>query len=105
MAATPENKVKKQVKSLLDLHNAYHHWPVQAGYGMACLDCHGCHQSEYFAVETKAPGKHPTPRQEIVMRDIQRTGGVVFVIGERVDGKGNYSGMTELAAWLNRKSK
>lgn len=100
---TPEGRVKAKVKSLLSGFSAYQHWPVQAGYGKPCLDCHGCHNGRYFAVETKAPGKRPTPRQEITIEEIQEAGGATFVIGlyKTNDSKFPYSGMKELYEWLN----
>lgn len=105
MAQTPEGKVKDKVKRLLKRFNAYQHWPVQTGYGAACLDCHGCYNGLYFAVETKAPGKKLTARQELTVKDIQDRGGAVFVIGEKVirppaDKLIAYSGMAELNTWL-----
>lgn len=99
--ATPESKVKKQVKSLLSLHECYHFWPVQTGYGAATLDCLASHKGDFFAIETKAPGKKLTPRQLIHKRDIERSGAPVFVIGEHVQD-GVYTGMDNLAAWLQR---
>lgn len=101
--ATPEGKVKDRVKKLLKQHEPrlWQHWPVQAGYGKPCLDCHGCYDGFYFAVETKAPGKKPTPRQEVTIEQLQASGAAVFVIGEReTDDEFRYSGMEELADWL-----
>ena len=105
MASTPEGKVKDQVKRLLKKYGAYQHWPVQTGYGAPCLDCHGCYNGLYFAVETKAPGKRLTPRQELTVQDIESTGGAVFVVGEvatKLPGgtRVTYSGMKELETWL-----
>ncbi len=92
---------------------------MQTGYGAACLDCHGCYKTKYYAIETKAPGKHPTPRQVLTIEEVKASGGRVFVIGERiVHRKGDaimdrrigetwttlhdiYSGMQELEEWLN----
>jgi hypothetical protein len=102
VAQTPEGKVKKLVKAKLAEYGCYQHWPVQAGYGAACLDCHGCHEGAYFAVETKAPGKHMTPRQTLTAVAIREAGGVVFVVGES-HLHGVYSGMKELEQWLNRR--
>lgn len=120
---TPEGKVKDQVKKLLKAHGVYQHWPVQTGYGAACLDCHACHLGRYFAVETKAPGKKLTPRQEATKADVEEAGGEVFIIGEKIvhrrgdtirctnaDGtyvtrSDIYSGMEELEAWLERGYK
>lgn len=90
---TPESKVKAAVKKALAAHNVYAHWPVQNGMGAPCLDCHGCSGGRYFAVETKAPGKKPTPRQEKTIEDIQRAGGTVFVIS-------GSDGIVAFSAWL-----
>ena len=101
---TPESKVKHKVKALLKKYGCYQHWPVQIGYGSACLDCHGAHSGLYFAIETKAPGNHPTPRQLLTIEEIEAAGGKVFVIGEKlVDGV--YSGMGELEEWLQNESQ
>lgn len=99
---TPEGRVKAKVKALLKEFNVYQHWPVQAGYGKPCLDCHGCHKGRYFAIETKAPGKHPTPRQQITLEEIRTAGGAIFVIGTyKADDRAfPYSGMKELHEWL-----
>lgn len=77
---TPEGKVKEQVKKLLKAHNAYYHMPVQNGMGAPTLDFICCHNSRFFAVETKALGKKPTKRQEVTMMEIAFAGGFVFVV-------------------------
>ncbi len=103
----PEAKVKARVKKTLKAYGAYQHWPVQMGYGAACLDCHGSYKGLYYAIETKAPGKHPTPRQLITIEDIENAGGKVFVIGEAEDHgpeKFKYSGERELEIWLNAQT-
>ena len=111
MAQTPEGKVKDFVKKILkrykdDGQGVYAHWPVQNGYGAACLDCHGCYNGLYFTIETKAPGKKPTPRQELTMEDVSEADGVVFVIGEKeVEGKERYSGVYELVEWLESERR
>lgn len=118
LMAGPEAKVKEVVKRLLKMYGCYQHWPVQTGYGAACLDCHACYNGMYFVVETKAPGKHLTPRQEITIEDVQNAGGKTFVVGEKIiHRKGDtihdryegrqwnarrdiYSGEQELEYWL-----
>ena len=65
--------------------------PVQNGMGAPSLDFICCHKGVYFAVETKAPGKKLTPRQEHTVSQIQKAGGKCFV----VDGDG-----FELDDWL-----
>lgn len=78
--ATPEGKVKAAVKEVIKKHRAYWHCVVQNGMGAPSLDFICCFKGRYFAVETKAPGKKPTPRQEITISQIEDAGGKVFVI-------------------------
>jgi hypothetical protein len=90
--STPEGKVKEQVKKVLKAAGAYYHMPVQNGMGSPTLDFICCFRGAYFAIETKAPGGQPTPRQKHTMYEIEYTGGgVVFVI----DGD-----TKELEEWL-----
>jgi hypothetical protein len=104
--STPEGRVKNRVKKMLKAHGAYYFMPVQTGYGSPGLDFHGCHRGKAFAVETKAPGKKPTPRQQLVITEMEESGMKVFVIGESlvstfdVDVFAGYSGEAELEAWL-----
>ena len=100
MASTPEGKVKDKVKRLLAKYGAYQFWPVQTGYGAPTLDCLACYKGYFIGIETKAPGKHPTPRQQLTMEDMVKAGGRVLVIGERIEKDGTYSGLGELEAWL-----
>lgn len=98
--ATPEGKVKAKVKALLTKYGAYQFWPVQTGYGAATLDCLGTHDGIFLSIETKAPGKKLTPRQEDTALRMREAGGIVFIVGERLLPGGTYSGMTELETWL-----
>lgn len=115
--ATPEGKVKGKVKRLLQQYGCYQFWPVQTGYGAPTLDCLGCYNGWFFGIETKAPGKHPTPRQWLTIEDMEEAHGKVFVIGEYKRGdlikapsrfhakkdllcEEEYSGLGELEAWL-----
>ncbi len=105
MSDTPEGRVKKDVKELLKKHNAFFTMPVPSGYGESMLDFVGHCRGRYFEIETKAPGKHPTPRQQHRIDRVMESGGHAFVIGEeRNDPMGpcvdEWSGMDELEAWL-----
>ena len=93
---TPENKVKEKVKKVLKAHGAYWHMPVQNGMGAPSLDFIGCYFGRYYAIETKAGNKQPTPRQKLTIESIQAAGGEVFVINEE-------TGVGELELWLTRK--
>jgi hypothetical protein len=71
----PEAKLKDEVKAWLSL-NAYTYMPVPAGYGAQTLDFLCCINGRFVGIETKAPGKVPTPRQEACMRAIRAAGGI-----------------------------
>lgn len=88
---TPEGKVKDKVKKLLQEFGAYYFMPVQTGFGAPTIDFLACHNGRFLGIETKAPGKKPTPRQEVTMGRINAAGGKTLVI----------DGDTEkLLAWL-----
>lgn len=94
MGATPEGKIKKAVRQLLaGFPSVYLFMPVQTGMGMSTLDFLGSAGGRFFAIETKAPGKHPTDRQNKIIADIKNSGARVFVI----DGR---EGLLELRAWV-----
>lgn len=90
--STPEAKIKKMVRGVLEeftentvvgeyhVQNLKQYWPVPSGYGASDLDCIVCYYGRYIAIETKAPGKHPTPRQELTIAETKGAGGIVLVI-------------------------
>jgi hypothetical protein len=78
---TPEGKIKAAVKKELDRYpNHYREMPVPGGFGKSGLDFTICFFGKFMAVETKAPGGKPTPRQEERIREIKAAGGVVIVV-------------------------
>ena len=93
---TPEGKVKKKIKLLLDSYSGriYYYMPVPSGYGRRTVDYLGCAKGIFFAIEAKKPGGKPTALQEGTLEDIRRTGGMVFV----VDGD---EGVAALKRWLD----
>jgi hypothetical protein len=93
---TPEGKIKLEVKKILKKFGAHYIMPVQNGLGTPTLDFHCCFFGRYFAIETKAPGNKPTPRQERTLVKITRgpSYGKTFVI----DGE---EGLLELLDWLH----
>jgi hypothetical protein len=99
MAATPEAKVKALVKAALKLHGAFYFMPVQGGMGAPSLDflCAARFRDMaiFFAIETKSPGKKPTPRQELTIATMEAVGVRVFVI----DGE---EGVDEMKTWLTQ---
>lgn len=86
-----EKTVKTAVKQRLRELGAYQHWPVQMGMGEPCLDCHGCLDGQYFAIETKKPGGKPTKRQAQTIARIRAAGGYVFIIDTTEKARGLFS--------------
>ena len=82
MAMTPEGAVKHQVDKLLASYGPEldSFKPVQNGMGSPALDYIICYRGHHVEVETKAPGKKPTPRQEITIAKKRMAGAKVFVI-------------------------
>ena len=81
MATTPEGAVKRKLRKLLDEYpDVYTYWPVPTGFGKTQLDMLGCYRGRFFNVETKAPGKKPTLRQEVELATIGQAMGKSFVI-------------------------
>ena len=86
MVRTLEGALKQQIKLYLKQLGAYYFQPVQMGMGMQTLDflvCvpqwhNGGRIGRFVAIETKAPGKKPTPRQMACGKDIIEAGGIAF---------------------------
>ena len=79
---TPEGRVKAKVKAYLKSIGAYYNMPVPNGLGAPSLDFVGCYRGRFFAIETKAGSKGPTPRQEATMKSMQAAGGATFLIND-----------------------
>lgn len=99
MAKTPEGRVKHLVKKTLEQRYPktaplHVHWPVLTGYGDRELDAYGVANGLAFFVETKAPGKRPTLRQDAKINQWLNTMAPVFVI----DGPDS---LQELVEWLD----
>ena len=80
--ATPESKVKNEVKKQLEKHKGYVNgfWPVPYGYGESHLDWVGCAYGFFVAIEVKAPGKKPTPRQKHRIEGVKVACGIALVV-------------------------
>lgn len=92
---TPEGKVKKKVRNVLDKYQGsiYVYMPVPGGFGSTTLDYLGCIRGRMFAIETKRPGGKPTERQNTIIERLYWAGAEVFVI----DGD---EGCLKLDQWL-----
>ncbi len=95
--ATPEGRVKTRVKKVLgNYRDLWYFMPVPYGFGKPVLDYLGCFRGCVFAIETKAPGKKPTARQEATIQDMQAAGIRVFVIDDE-------AGCEALSVWLDSR--
>ena len=94
MGMTPEGQVKHKIKQVLKKYGAWYYMPVPGGYGEPTLDFICSYHSITFAIEAKAHGKKPTPRQKVTINTMERTGIRTFVI----DGD---KGLKELRDWLD----
>ena len=80
---TPEAKVKKQVKKILDDIGAYHFSPMTAGYGKSGVpDIIACYKGKFIGIECKAGKNTPTLLQIRNMDEIKRNNGLAIVINE-----------------------
>lgn len=73
---TPEARVKAKVRLYLKSIGAYRFSPVQMGLGQTTLDELCCIKGKFVAIEVKAEGKEPTPRQRLTIAEIQAAGGI-----------------------------
>jgi hypothetical protein len=98
---TPEARVKKKIRELLDSYGdkLYYYMPVPGGYGRTTIDYLICARGIFVGIEAKGrPGQGPTERQEGVIEDIRAAGGTVFVIND--DGS-----LGALRIWLESAMK
>ena len=81
--ATPESKVKKQVKKILDDLGAYHFSPMMDGYGRSGVpDIIACYKGKFIGIECKAGDNKPTLLQLRNIESIKRNGGLAIVVNE-----------------------
>jgi len=80
---TPEAKVKKRVKEILNDVGAYYAMPVGTGFGNSGVpDFLVCKEGLFYGIECKANGGQPTALQLKHLDDIRKAGGIALVIDE-----------------------
>ena len=80
---TPEAKVKKRIKDILNKLGAYYVMPHGAGYGNAgAPDFIVCHKGRFIGIEAKAGNNKATSLQLHNLMQIRKSGGVSFVVNE-----------------------
>ena len=83
MASTPESKVKKSVKNVLESLGAYYVMPVTSGFGRSgAPDFLVCLKGRFIGIECKSGGKLPTALQLDNLERIESCGGLALVINE-----------------------
>jgi Holliday junction resolvase len=83
MAATPESRVKKQIRKILDTTRTYYAMPIGTGYGSSGVpDFLACHEGHFIGIEAKAGKGKTTALQEDNMRRIRESGGTTIVVNE-----------------------
>jgi len=80
---TPEVKVKKQIRKILDEAGAYYAMPIGSGYGNSGVpDFLVCVSGKFVGIEAKAGKGKTTALQEAHLSRIRSAGGVAVVINE-----------------------
>lgn len=96
MASTPEAKVKKAVKLVLDEMGIYHFSPVQNGMGRAGIpDIIGCYNGRFLGIECKAGKGKTTALQDLELEKIRQAKGFTFIVNEH-----NMQDLKELLLWM-----
>ena len=73
---TPEGSTKDKVKAFLKERGAW--FTVGTGLATLPVDIIGCYRGRFFVIEVKAPGKKPTPKQNLIMEKIVACGGATI---------------------------
>lgn len=95
MAATPEAKVKAQIKKILAEYDAYYAMPIGSMYGNSGVpDFLCCVGGVFIAIEAKAGKGKTTGLQDKHLSDIRKAGGLALVVNE--------TNLGELRALLER---
>ena len=82
MAATPEAKVKAQIRRWLDARGIWYCMPIGTGLGRSGVpDFVCCWNGRFLAIEAKAPGKetNTTTHQKRELAAVQAAGGIAVV--------------------------
>ena len=83
MAATPEVRVKKNIRKMLEASRTYWFMPVQGGYGVAGTpDFLVCHKGRFIGIEAKANGGQATALQLMNLQKIRDAGGTSLIVNE-----------------------
>lgn len=80
---TPEAKVKKDIRKILDEFGAWHCMPMGTGYGRSGVpDLLACYLGNFIAIEAKAGDNKPTALQVRELERIKKAGGYALLVNE-----------------------
>ena len=80
---TPEAKVKKQIRKILDTTRVYYAMPIGTGYGVSGVpDFLACCEGKFIGIEAKAGKGKTTALQEHNLQRIRESGGTTIVVNE-----------------------
>lgn len=80
---TPEGKVKKKVREVLQALRAYYVMPMTGGYGNSgAPDFVVCFESQFIGIECKAAKGKLTALQKKNLAEIESAGGLAIVVNE-----------------------
>ena len=97
MADTPEWKVKRAVRLMLDKLGAYHFMPPANGFGRAGIpDIIACIDGHFVAIECKAGKGTTTALQDRELNAVLNSGGTTYIARE--------SNLDELQQLLRHKT-
>ena len=101
---TPEGKVKDKVKLTLAVMGAYYCMPATGGYGSSGIpDVLCCYKGRFIGIECKTRGNKPTRLQQSNLDEIERQGGMAFVINEDNSDSAQFDNCVELLALGGRE--
>lgn len=100
MAMTPEAKVKKQIRAILEAEGVYYAMPMGTGYGNSGVpDFLCCVAGKFMAIEAKAGKGRTTALQDAHIQRITIAQGVAMVINEQ-----NIDSLTPLLRYMQGKT-
>jgi len=80
---TPEAKVKKQIRAILDEYGAYYAMPIGSGYGNSGVpDFLVCYKGWFIGIEAKAGKGKTTALQDLNLEKITAAGGLTLIVNE-----------------------
>lgn len=81
---TPEAKVKKEVKKILDELECYYFFPATGGFGKSGVpDIVVCYLGHFVGIECKSGDNKPTLLQEKNLENINKSKGSSIVVNEK----------------------